>query len=40
MSINLAVKGSFFEEIGALVTGTKIHLFKFGVKYLNFGLHV
>jgi len=37
VGVNLAVEGSFLEEIKTLLTYTKIHLFEFGVKYLNFG---
>jgi len=29
VGVNLAAKGTFLQEIGALFTGTKIHLFRF-----------
>ena len=35
--INLAVKGTFVEEIGVLLTGSKIHVFEFDMNVLNFG---
>ena len=37
VGVNLVAKDSFLEETGALLTAINIHLFKFCVKYLNFG---
>jgi len=33
----MVAKCRFLEEIGARLTATKIHVFEFGIKYLNFG---
>ena len=37
MVVNLAAKGSFLKEIGALLYQYNLHLLEFGVKHLNFG---
>ena len=40
MGVNLAANGCSLEEIGALFAFSKIHLCEFGVKHLNFALHL
>jgi len=40
VGVNLAAKGTFLEEIGALFTGSKFYLFEFWRYMFQFWCHI